>query len=231
MPERAGRFPRRGGRRRAGVGAGGGICRRHRAWAGSGGAERCAAGAAGQTVAKAAFPRLEGEDEERRERRGKTLLRGAGFRVRGRLRSLRAALSKRGAGRGGRPGGLAGGRDPVLASRDPFRSLRAGTAPEKRLLWTQARCWDRDRDRPRCPSDVPEPCRDSAPAARRGGKHPAARSRGPVALVRPRRPQVYTCERHGGKFAVFEEQHEHPMQLELALCRFLLTFIFCQMPC
>ncbi|XP_073068476.1 protein ABHD13 isoform X5 [Manis javanica] len=92
MPERAGRFPRRGGRRRAGVGAGGGICRRHRAWAGSGGAERCAAGAAGQTVAKAAAPRLEGEDEERRERRGKTLLRGAGFRVRGRLRSLRAAL-------------------------------------------------------------------------------------------------------------------------------------------
>ena len=100
MPGRAGRLPTPGRKARAGdVGAGGGICRLHRAWAGSGGAESGAAGAPGYTVATAAAPRLEEDDEERRKRRGGTLLRGAGFRVRGRLRSLRAGLSKCGAGR------------------------------------------------------------------------------------------------------------------------------------
>lgn len=62
-------------------------------------------------MATAAAPLLEEDDEERRKRRGGTLLRGAGFRVRGRLRSLRASLGKCGAGpprrggRGGRPAG------------------------------------------------------------------------------------------------------------------------------
>uniref|UniRef100_A0A8C0DV21 Protein ABHD13 n=1 Tax=Balaenoptera musculus TaxID=9771 RepID=A0A8C0DV21_BALMU len=95
MPGRAGRLPTPGRKARAGdVGAGGGICRLHRAWAGSGGAESGAAGAPGYTVATAAAPRLEEDDEERRKRRGGTLLRGAGFRVRGRLRSLRAGLRR-----------------------------------------------------------------------------------------------------------------------------------------
>ncbi|KAF3825669.1 hypothetical protein GH733_006496 [Mirounga leonina] len=95
MPRRACRVPtagRKAGRRAGDVGAGGEICRRHRAWAGSGGAESRAARAPGETVATAAAPRLAEDDEERRRRRGGTLLRSAGFRLRGRLCSLRAGL-------------------------------------------------------------------------------------------------------------------------------------------
>lgn len=121
-------FPLPGGRRRAGdVGVGGGICRRHRAWAGSGGADSGAAGAPGQTVATAAAPGLEEDDEERRKRRGGKLLRGAGFRVRGRLRSLRADLSKcRGAPPGPLPPGFAGAAGGASPDRGPGRGgLRA----------------------------------------------------------------------------------------------------------
>lgn len=148
MLGRAGPLPTPGRKARAGdVGAGGSICRLHRAWAGSGGAESGAAGAPGYTVATAAAPRLEEDDEERRKRRGGTLLRGAGFRVRGRLRSLRAGLSKCGAGlgaavsrgRGGRPAGASRERGatrpgPCGTGRSPLRSLagRGGRSPNRR---------------------------------------------------------------------------------------------------
>lgn len=50
-----------------------------------------------------AAPRQEEDDEERRGRRGASLLRGAGFRARGRLRSPPASLSKCGGDAGGLP--------------------------------------------------------------------------------------------------------------------------------
>lgn len=50
-----------------------------------------------------AAPRREEDDEERRGRRGASLLRGAGFRARGRLRSPPASLSECGGDAGGLP--------------------------------------------------------------------------------------------------------------------------------
>lgn len=149
------------------MGAGGEICRRHRAWAGSGGAESGAARAPGETVATAAAPRLAEDDEERRKRRGGTLLRSAGFRLRGRLCSLRAGLSKCGA----RPpscrvrsrgvGGAGGGRRGLPGAAGSGRGR--GRRPQGRPAWTQARrfptapgvpCgdrpWNRGRNGPRC---------------------------------------------------------------------------------
>lgn len=123
--------PLPGGRARAGdVGAGGGICRRHRAWAGSGGAECGAAGARGRTVATAAAaPRREAEedDEERRKRRRGTLLRGAGSRVRG----LPAGLSECGAAGGGPPGscsprGRAGAPPPAEGAGEALADTAVG---------------------------------------------------------------------------------------------------------
>lgn len=83
---------------------------------------RRAAGAPGQTAATAA-PGREEDDEERRGRRGASLLRGAGFRARGRLRSPPASLSECG-GDGGDAGWRAGGLPDLLTT--PGRPEQSG---------------------------------------------------------------------------------------------------------